>query len=45
MVVTWPPASRFIAVTQDNTALPFRSTAQAPQAAWGAQPSLAEVMP
>ena len=45
MVVTRPPATFFIEVTQASTALPSSSTTQQPQAAWGAQPSLGEVMP
>jgi hypothetical protein len=32
-------------MTQASTALPFRSTTQAPQAACGAQPFFAETMP
>ena len=33
VVVTTPPATFFMGVTQESTALPLRSTVQAPQAA------------
>lgn len=35
MVVTSPSATFAMVITQESTALPFSSTAQQPQAAWG----------
>ena len=45
VVTTTPFSTLLIGITQDNTALPLSSTVQAPQAACGAHPSFADVIP